>query len=137
MEYQAERRHLGASQILQSGKSWGWGRVSNIKPDGCYIETMHPLPVGTEAQLRLTIDGILLDICANVVSIDPMFGMGMNFACTGQWKKLTQSAASRRRVRVAIAFKKIKKVTDVELSPEVSQNKASRWESITFSRLLH
>ena len=49
-----ERRHLDASEILQSGKSWGWGRISTIKRDGCYIETMHPLPVGTEAKLRLT-----------------------------------------------------------------------------------
>jgi hypothetical protein len=70
------------------------------------------LPVGTEAKLRLTIAGILMDICANVVSIDPVFGMGMSFVRTEQWDKLTQSAARRQRVRVAIAFKRIEKGTD-------------------------
>jgi len=82
----------GQAEILQKGKRWGWGKVSDISRGGCYIETMHPLSTGTEAQIRLTIAGILLEIVGNVVSSDPMFGMGMDFVVvpTEQWNKLPQ-----------------------------------------------
>jgi hypothetical protein len=82
----------GDAEILQSGERWGWGTVSDISRGGCYIETMHPLPTGTEAQLRLVIAGIFLDISASVVSSDPMFGMGMDFLVvpTELWNKLPQ-----------------------------------------------
>lgn len=102
----------GDAEVLQSGKHWGFGKVSDISRGGCYIETMHPLPIGTETQLRLTIAGIFLDICANVVSSDPMFGMGMDFIVvpTEQWNMLPQI---------------IEKVIDVDRSPAVQQNDAS------------
>jgi hypothetical protein len=103
----------GAAEILQNGKSWGFGTVSDISLGGCYIETMHPLPTGAEAQLRLTIAGVLLEICANVVSSDPMYGMGMNFVVvpTEQWNMLPQI---------------IEKVTEVEPSPAMQQDAASQ-----------
>jgi hypothetical protein len=80
----------GDAEILQGGSSWGSGVVSDISLGGCYIETTHPLSVGAEVQLRLTIAGVFLDICANVVSSDPMYGMGMNFVVVPieQWNKL-------------------------------------------------
>ncbi len=109
-----DRRHFprypckGSAEILQSGKPWGWGAVSDISCGGCYIETMHPLPAGTEAQLRLSIAGIFLDICARVVSSDPMFGMGMGFlvAPTEQMDRLPQI---------------IEKITDAVPSPVAQQ----------------
>jgi hypothetical protein len=103
----------GDAEILQSGKHWGLGTVSDISRGGCYIETMHPLPVGTETQLRLTIAGIFLDICANVVSSDPMFGMGIDFVAvpTEQWNMLPQI---------------IEKVINVDCSPAVQQNDSSQ-----------
>ncbi len=110
MEEQSDRRRFprypctGGAEILQSGKSCGWGRVSDISRSGCYIETMHPLPTGDEAQLRLTIAGVFLEISANVVSSDPLFGMGMDFVVvpTEQWEKLSNI---------------IETITDVDLSP--------------------
>jgi hypothetical protein len=105
----------GSAEILQGGKSWGCGKVSDISRGGCYIETLHPLPTGAEAQLRLTIAGIFLDICANVVSSDLMFGMGMDFVAvpTEQWNKLPQV---------------IEQVTNVDRSPSVSHDGASHQE---------
>jgi len=105
----------GAAEILQSGKSWGAGKVSDISRGGCYIETMHPLPTGAEAQLRLTIAGILLDIPANVVSSDPMFGMGMDFVVVPieHWNKLPLV---------------IEKVTKAEHLPAVRQDEARHQE---------
>jgi hypothetical protein len=53
--------------------------VNDISRIGCYIETVSPLPLGTEVRLRLTITGILLDIGARVVWTTPQIGMGMYF----------------------------------------------------------
>jgi len=135
MENNSERRGFsrypctGAAEILQSGQNWRWGQGRKISYSGCYIETMYPLPTGTEVQLGLTIDGVFVDICANVVFSDPMFGMGMKFVRTGQWNKLKQAAASRSRVGVAIAFKQVNKVAEVDPSPALLQDGASPEEA--------
>jgi PilZ domain len=99
---------MGAAEILQSGKRWGWGKVSDISRCGCYIETDHPLPNGTEAQLRLTIADMLLDICAKVVSTTPVVGMGMEFTAVPdeQENKFAQI---------------LHKITATDLSPAVQQ----------------
>lgn len=94
----AERRRfpryfcVGSVEILQSGRLWGWGRVDEISRCGCYIDTNHPLPSGTQAQLRLTIAETSLDVCANVVCTIPQVGMGMDFLVETpeQRTKLTQ-----------------------------------------------
>jgi hypothetical protein len=108
----------GAAEVLvlQSGKSRRCGTVRDISSVGCYIETMYPLPTGAEAQLRFTIAGISMDIGANVVSSDPMVGMGMDFVVvpTEQGNKLPQIIA---------------KVADVDLSPAVQKNGASHEET--------
>ena len=72
-------RCSGAADILQNGKLWGWGKVSDISRGGCYLETDQTLPVGTEAQLRLTIADTLLDIDGMVASATPVVGMGIDF----------------------------------------------------------
>ena len=69
----------GTAEILQSGKVWGWGKVSDICRGGCYIESEYTLPVGAETQLHLTIANVQLDIVGRVVSATPLVGMGMNF----------------------------------------------------------
>jgi hypothetical protein len=69
----------GAAEILQNGKLYGWGTVGEISRSGCYIETSHPLPITTEAQVRLTIGDILLDLVAKVAWTTPQVGMGMYF----------------------------------------------------------
>lgn len=83
---------MGDAELFQGGKSWGWGRVNDISRCGCYIETSYPLPVGTLAQLRLTLAEITLDITANVVSTTPQVGMGMDFVVDSpeRWDKLAQ-----------------------------------------------
>lgn len=135
MEHNSERRGFsrypctGAAEILQSGQNWGWGRGRNISCSGCYVETMYPLPTGTEVQLGIIINGVFLDLCANVVFSDPMFGMGVEFVRTEQWNKLKQAAASRPRVGGAIAFKKVNKVADVDPSPSLLQDGASHEEA--------
>jgi hypothetical protein len=86
--------------------------LSDISRGGCYIETDNPLPIGVDAQLRLTIGDILLDIGARAVSITPTVGMGMEFiaAPQGQEDKLA---------------KIMDNVTDIAPSPAVQQTEPS------------
>ena len=53
--------------------------MSDISRGGCYLETDQTLPIGTEAQLRLTIADTLLDIDGMVASATPVVGMGIDF----------------------------------------------------------
>ncbi len=83
-------RCAGEVEIIQSERCWGWGKANEISLGGCYIETIHPLPLKTEVQLRLGIAGAQLDICAMVVSSDALVGMGVAFILESreQWNKL-------------------------------------------------
>jgi PilZ domain-containing protein len=69
----------GTVEMFQSGKLTGWGTVSEIGRGGCYIETGQPLPVGSKAQLRLSLEHATLEIGAEVVWMTPQVGMGMRF----------------------------------------------------------
>jgi hypothetical protein len=77
-------RCSGAVEISQHGKRWGWGRINEISHGGCYIEIEHPLPAGTELQLRFTIADCELEIGAKVASADPTIGMGMEFMAVSE-----------------------------------------------------
>jgi hypothetical protein len=82
---QLDHRHsprytcAGQAEISQEGKRITWGRLTDISRGGCYIETERPLPCGADTQLRLTVAGASLDICAKVAGNTPLFGMGMQF----------------------------------------------------------
>jgi PilZ domain len=69
----------GGAEILQCGRLCGWGTVGEISRGGCYVETAHPLTVASEAQIRLTLAGTVLDIGAKVAWMTPQVGMGLYF----------------------------------------------------------
>lgn len=69
----------GPAEILHGGNLC-WGRVCDISTRGCCLETLYPLPIGTEVQLRLTIAGSVLDIGAKVAWMVPQSVMAMSFA---------------------------------------------------------
>jgi hypothetical protein len=98
----------GAADILQNGKLWGWGKVSDISRGGCYLEADHSLPLGTEAQLRLTIADTLLEICGMVASATPGVGMGLDFVTVSPEQ-------ANKLVRI------IDKVTAMDGSPSLQQ----------------
>lgn len=112
----AERRRFprfpctGAAEIHQIGQCRRLGKVSDISRGGCYIETLHPLPVGTESQLRLTVGDILLDVDAKVSTATPSVGMGMEFMAVPQ-------AQENKLVQI------IEKITAINSSPAVLQAK--------------
>ena len=52
--------------------------TSDLSLSGCYIESIFPFPVGTNLDLQLSIDTILL-ATATVVTCDPQVGNGIKF----------------------------------------------------------
>jgi c-di-GMP-binding flagellar brake protein YcgR len=54
------------------------GATADLSLSGCYIETICPFPIGTNLDLQLSIDAILL-IAATVVTCDPQVGNGIRF----------------------------------------------------------
>jgi hypothetical protein len=52
--------------------------TSDLSLDGCYIESMLPLPAGTEVELKLETTTTLL-ILGTVVTCDPQVGNGIHF----------------------------------------------------------
>jgi hypothetical protein len=54
------------------------GRTSDLGLGGCYVDTISPFPVGTEAKIRITRDNESFDAQAKVVF--SMVGMGMGLA---------------------------------------------------------
>jgi hypothetical protein len=53
--------------------------VCDVSNRGCCVETLYPLPVGSDVQLRLTVAGTVLDIGAKVAWIVPQSVMAMSF----------------------------------------------------------
>lgn len=54
------------------------GATSDLSLNGCYIESIFPFPVGTNLDLQLSIDTIIL-VAATVVTCDPQVGNGIKF----------------------------------------------------------
>ena len=54
------------------------GATSDLSLSGCYIEMMFTLPVGTDLEMTLQVDGTLL-LLATVVTNDPRVGNGIKF----------------------------------------------------------
>jgi c-di-GMP-binding flagellar brake protein YcgR len=63
---------------LEDSQSPIRGATADISLTGCYIETIFPMPVGTNLELRLRLDDTLL-VLATVVTSDPQVGNGIQF----------------------------------------------------------
>ena len=54
-------------------------RTSDLSAQGCYVDTLNPLPVGAAVQLQIHRAGMTLDVLANVSSRHAGSGMGLVF----------------------------------------------------------
>jgi len=54
------------------------GATADLSLNGCYIESLFPLPIGTNLDLQLSIGATVL-ISATVVTSDPQVGNGIKF----------------------------------------------------------
>ena len=54
-------------------------RTSDVSRSGCYIDTLHPAPAGTQIRVRLTNRSESFESECNVAYISPGLGMGVAF----------------------------------------------------------
>jgi len=54
------------------------GATADLSLSGCYIETLFPIPIGTNLDMQLSIETTVL-IAATVVTCDPQVGNGIRF----------------------------------------------------------
>jgi PilZ domain-containing protein len=68
----AEVTELTGSAVLSA-------RSSDVSRSGCYIDTLNPIPVGTQVQVRLRCGDEVFDSPARVMYVCPGLGMGVMF----------------------------------------------------------
>jgi PilZ domain len=54
-------------------------RASDLGLGGCYVDTLTPLPVGTEVKLGIHKDKVLIELTGKIVYSHPGLGMGIAF----------------------------------------------------------
>jgi hypothetical protein len=55
------------------------GSTSDLSLGGCYLETIFPLPIGTNLELKIQLEDTIL-ILGTVVTSDPQVGNGIPFS---------------------------------------------------------
>jgi len=67
-------------------------RTSDLSPQGCYVDTLNPLPVGASVRLQIHRAGLVLDALANVSARHVGSGMGLVFGeLTGSQKAVLET----------------------------------------------
>jgi PilZ domain len=64
-------------------------RSSDVSRSGCYIDTLNPVPVGSQVRVQLRRDEAVFETIARVVYICPGLGMGLNWGTNVVPDKLT------------------------------------------------
>jgi len=64
-------------------------RTADLSSNGCYIDTLNPLPAGTRLRLWLTKDERRVEFSARVASSHAGFGMGLLFEQLSPEQKVT------------------------------------------------
>jgi c-di-GMP-binding flagellar brake protein YcgR len=58
-------------------------RTTDLSLDGCYVEMMFTLEIGTKLKLAIRVNGAKVSIEGIVVSRDPQIGNGIQFTAMG------------------------------------------------------
>ncbi len=72
----------GAANIkLADGRPYAFAPLMDFSASGCYLETLYPLPVGTNLELTITLKAldVTLPVTAIVRTSDQGVGMGVKF----------------------------------------------------------
>ena len=84
-----------------------YARTSDLSPQGCYIDTLNPLPVGAAVRLQIQRAGLILDVLANVSSRHVGSGMGLVFGeITGAHRTILESWLSELGLPPRAVFEK-------------------------------
>jgi PilZ domain len=55
------------------------GRTADISRTGCYIDTLNPIPAGSQVHIRLQHENEFFDTDGRVIYVSPGLGMGLSF----------------------------------------------------------
>jgi hypothetical protein len=77
----AERKPFsGSAEILDVGGGTRMtGRVADLSAEGCYVDTLNPLPADTPVRVKITWDGAVFAAAGTVRNCQPGMGMGLAF----------------------------------------------------------
>lgn len=70
----------GSAEVRRDGKTALWAAVTDISLSGCYLETLTPLPIKSDVEIVLNIEGTEISSRAVVRSSHPGVGMGIAFS---------------------------------------------------------
>src|SRR6202007_2642462 len=80
-------------------------RTSDLSLQGCYVDTLNPLPVAAAVRLQIHRGGLILDVLANVSSRHAGSGMGLVFGeITPTQRALVESWLGEVRLPPRTAF---------------------------------
>lgn len=72
---------LTEAEVMETpAGTWLKTRLSDLSLRGCYVDTLHPLPIGTRIRLRIVRNDIILEALATIIYSQPRLGMGVFFA---------------------------------------------------------
>jgi len=82
-------------------------RLSDLSLDGCYLDTLHPPPLGTQLRLRVKAGEKSFECLGKVRFCAPGLGMGIEFARmpAQDWQKLAAVVESLASERLGFAAK--------------------------------
>jgi PilZ domain len=70
---------LAAEVVEMSTGATLRARSSDVSRTGCYIDTLNPVPVGSQVKVQLRLADAQFDATARVVYICPGLGMGLHW----------------------------------------------------------
>ena len=71
---------LTEAEVMETpAGTWLKTRLSDLSLSGCYVDTLHPLPVGARIRLRVVRNKIILEALATVIYSAARLGMGVSF----------------------------------------------------------
>jgi hypothetical protein len=72
--------YIAHAELTDEGRSTRLkARVSDLSLTGCYLDMIHPLPVGTNIVIRITDDSGTFEAKGKVVYAVPALGAGVTF----------------------------------------------------------
>lgn len=80
-QHQRFRVEGTANIKLADGRPYAFAPLADFSASGCYLESMYPLPVGTQLELTITLNAlnVTLPVTATVRTSDQGVGMGVKF----------------------------------------------------------
>jgi len=79
---------LSAEVVELASSATLTARSSDVSRTGCYIDTLNPIPVGSQVKIQLRRGEVVFETLARVVYVCPGLGMGLHWSSTPAPEKM-------------------------------------------------